>query len=239
MEAPLSILVIEDDPSINEVVCAHLERQDHRCTQAFSGTEGLAQVDQNPLSFDLVITDLMLPGTPGEEVVRAIRARSTTLPIIVISARITPADKVMLLNLGADDYLAKPFDLNELTARIEVQMRHRAEAATPAASGNAEGAPHTLRFRDWALSPESRTFTAAGAPVALTPTEFNILELLMGRPQKVFTKQELFELAWGEPYSVEDSTVNVHVSNLRRKLKPTGTDTYIQTVWSLGYKLTN
>ena len=239
MEAPLSILVIEDDPSINEVVCAHLERQGHHCTQVFSGTEGLAQVDQRPLPFDLVITDLMLPGTPGEKVVRAICARSAALPIIVISARITPADKVMLLKLGADDYLTKPFDLNELTARIEVQMRHRAKANAPSASGNAEGAPRTLRFRDWELSPESRTFAAAGTPVALTPTEFNILELLMGRPQKVFTKQELFELAWGEPYSVEDSTVNVHVSNLRRKLKPTGTDTYIQTVWSLGYKLAN
>ena len=94
-----------------------------------------------------------------------------------------------------------------------------------------------LHFRAWTLNQDARTLTVGGAEVALTRTEFNILELLMARPQKVFTKQELFELAWGEPYSVEDSTVNVHISNLRRKLKPTGTDGYLQTVWGLGYKL--
>lgn len=93
--------------------------------------------------------------------------------------------------------------------------------------------------RCWELDPDGRVFCVDGEEVALTRTEFNILELLMGRPQKVFTKQELFELAWGEPYSVEDSTVNVHVSNLRRKLKPTGTDGYLQTVWGMGYKLHN
>lgn len=96
---------------------------------------------------------------------------------------------------------------------------------------------YALHFRDWVLDSDGCTFTVAGTEVALTRTEFNILELLMARPQKVFTKQELFELAWGEPYSVEDSTVNVHVSNLRRKLKPTGTDGYLQTVWGMGYKL--
>ena len=87
------------------------------------------------------------------------------------------------------------------------------------------------------LDPESHEFSAAGTPLALTRTEFGILELLMGRPAKVFTKQELFEIVWGEPYAVDDSTVNVHVSNLRRKLKLTGTDDYLQTVWGLGYKL--
>ena len=127
METPLNILVIEDDPSINEVVCAHLERQGHRCTAAFSGTEGTLQAAQHP--FDLVITDLMLPGITGEEIVRAIRAADGALPIIVISARITPADKIALLELGADDYLTKPFDLDELSARVAVQRRHHVRSA--------------------------------------------------------------------------------------------------------------
>ncbi|MCI8305734.1 response regulator transcription factor [Adlercreutzia muris] len=246
MDTPLDILVIEDDPSINEVVTAHLERQGHRCRQAFSGTEGtLLLREQRP---DLVITDLMLPGITGEEIVRAIRAADGALPIIVISARITAADKIMLLQEGADDYLTKPFDLDELSARIAVQCRHRTacnrdgvsasdDAAADGHGPDSSGAA-VLRFRDWVLNGDERTFAVGGIPVALTRTEFNILELLMARPRKVFTKQELFELAWGEPYSVEDSTVNVHVSNLRRKLKPTGTDGYLQTVWGMGFKLT-
>ena len=238
VETVADILIIEDDPSINEVVCAHLERRGYRCRQAFSGTEGLILLrEQRP---DVVITDLMLPGVPGEEIVRAIRGADRALPIIVISARITAADKISLLQAGADDYLTKPFDLDELQARIEVQRRHHAErahAGTAASATDAGGYQRLLAFRRWELDPDGRVFRVDGEEVALTRTEFNILELLMARPQKVFTKQELFELAWGEPYSVEDSTVNVHVSNLRRKLKPTDTDGYLQTVWGMGYKL--
>lgn len=241
MVKPLDILIIEDDPSINEVVAAHLGRAGHRCAQAYSGSEGLLLFEGR--AFDLVVTDLMLPGVPGEEVVASLRQLAPEVPIIVISARITPADKVTLLKLGADDYLAKPFDLDELSARIDVQMRHRARTSeTPLEGGGTSPAraPEEevpLTFREWTLYPEARVFTVAGKPLSLTRTEFNILELLMGRPAKVFTKQELFELVWGEPYSVDDSTVNVHMSNLRRKLKPTGTDGYLQTVWGLGFKL--
>lgn len=255
MAEPLNILVVEDDPSINEIVAAHLERAGHRCVQAYSGSEALLQFGAE--AFDLVITDLMLPGACGEEVVRKVREQAPDLPLIVISARITPADKVALLKLGADDYLTKPFDLDELSARIEVQLRHRRAARQEAErdgqpsdlshpnhqGDKSDGWPShrpvgtPLRYREWVLDPESYEFSAAGTPLALTRTEFGILALLMGRPAKVFTKQELFELVWGEPYAVDDSTVNVHVSNLRRKLKPTGTDTYLQTVWGLGYKL--
>lgn len=191
---------------------------------------------------DVVITDLMLPGVPARRSCAPSAGADSALPIIVISARITAADKIALLSAGADDYLTKPFDLDELQARIEVQRRHRAERAntgTGASATDAGGYQRLLAFRRWELDPDGRVFRVDGEEVALTRTEFNILELLMGRPQKVFTKQELFELAWGEPYSVEDSTVNVHVSNLRRKLKPTGTDGYLQTVWGMGYKLHN
>ena len=252
--ADTRVLVIEDDADINQIVTTHLTRAGYICTQAFSGTEarmllesgmGMASDDEadgqtagkcpSP-AFDAVICDLMLPGMTGEELISLIRAHDATTPVIVTSARTATTDKIDLLKLGADDYLAKPFDLDELTARIEVQLRHRGRTGTGTA-GTVGAHDNTLRFRSWELNPEARTFTAVGEPVNLTRIEFNIMEILMRRPQRVFTKQELFEQAWGEPYAADDNTVNVHVSNIRTKLKASGTDGYIKTVWGMGFKL--
>lgn len=278
------ILLIEDDASINEIVADHLARRGFGCTRAFSGTEARLLLERD--RFDLVVTDLMLPGMPGDELVALIRASDAATPIIVVSARTAPADKVDLLKLGADDYLSKPFDLDELSARIEVQLRHRAarceadaraagEGAPGVSEASATGAPvspatlgvfapatsapvggaapsaagrsaapapvadgRILRLGRWQVDRAARTLEVDGADVPLTRTEFNILELLASHPKRVFTKQELFETVWGEPYATEDSTVNVHVSNLRHKLRPSGTDAYIQTVWGLGFKIT-
>lgn len=251
------VLIIEDDADINAIVATHLRRLGYTCTQAFSGTEarlvlersertahadgsgaGAHEGDQDPTRqsakhtpFDLVICDLMLPGLTGEELVELIRARDAAVPIIVISARTATTDRIDLLKLGADDYLTKPFDLGELAARIEVQLRHAGRSGHPARDAA------TLRFRAWKLDPEARTFSAAGQPVALTRTEFNLVETLMRHPRRVFSKQELFEAAWGEPYAADDNTVNVHMSNIRAKLRTSGTDGYIKTVWGMGFKL--
>lgn len=230
------ILVIEDDAAINDVVTTRLERAGHEVTQAFSGSEArlLLESGSGRGTFDVVVCDLMLPGIAGEELVRLIRERDASTPVVVISARDAAADRVSLLRLGADDYLTKPFDLDELVARVEVQLRHRDVA--PSAT--------TLRWRRWTLDPEARTLQVApgekgepGGTVTLTRIEFNILELLVRRPNKVFSKSELFELAWGEPFAGDDSTVAVHVSNIRAKLRASGTDDYIRTVWGMGFKL--
>ncbi|WP_449315349.1 response regulator transcription factor [Rubneribacter sp.] len=229
-----SVLIVEDDAGISEIVAEHLGRAGYACTQAFSGTEArlvLENARQRGVRFDVVVCDLMLPGLPGEELVRLIRAADEDTPIVVTSARSAASDKIDLLKLGADDYLAKPFDLDELTVRIEVQLRHRGRASAPQPGGD------TLRAGAWAIDRAARTLSVDGAEVPLTRTEFNIVELLAAHPKKVYTKQELFELAWGEPFAADDSTVSVHVSNIRAKLKPTGTDGYIQTVWGLGFKL--
>ena len=235
------VLIIEDDADINQIVATRLERDGYLCTQAFSGSEAKLLLERGleahaadkteDFPFDLIISDLMLPGTTGEELVAAIREHGADVPVIVVSARTTAADKIDLLKLGADDYLTKPFDLDELVARVEVQLRHRGHVAVSGSAGSA------LRFRDWELDHEARTFTAAGAPIDLTRIEFNIVEMLMRHPKRVFTKQELFEGAWGEPYAADANTVNVHVSNIRTKLKPTGTADYIKTVWGMGFKL--
>ena len=229
-----SVLVVEDDADISGIVAEHLGRAGYACTQAFSGTEArlvLEGARERGERFDVVVCDLMLPGLPGEDIVRLVRATDAATPIIVTSARSAASDKIDLLKLGADDHLAKPFDLDELLARIEVQLRHRGRPATPQPGGDA------LRVGKWTLDRAARTLTVDGTDVPLTRTEFNIVELLAAHPKKVYTKQELFELAWGEPFAADDSTVSVHVSNIRAKLKPTGTEGYIQTVWGLGFKL--
>ncbi|MDO4849974.1 MAG: response regulator transcription factor [Coriobacteriia bacterium] len=215
---------MEDDEEINAIVSERLDANGHACDPAYSGSEGLALLAIN--DYDLVICDLMLPGVPGERIVEAARACGT--PLIVISARADIADKVSLLELGANDYLTKPFDLEELQARVAVQLR--GTACQPMEMNK-------LQVGAWVIDPEARTLTISGAEVALTRIEYNIAEVLARRPNRVFTRPELFEAAWGEPYRDDANTVNVHVSTLRTKLKPTGTDGYLRTVWGVGFKL--
>ena len=232
------VLVVEDDADINQIVTTRLTKAGYTCTQAFSGSEAKLLLGAgDPLPFDLVICDLMLPGLPGEELVTLIREHDRRLPVIVTSARTATSDKIDLLTLGADDYLTKPFDLDELVARIAVQLRHAEQTAGSSHSAGATTRADKLTFRAWSLDPVARTFTANGQVIPLTRIEFNILEILVRQPRRVFSKQELFEQAWGEPYAADDNTVNVHVSNIRAKLRPTGTDGYIKTVWGMGFKL--
>ena len=195
------ILIIEDDTDINNSTAAYLRRQGCVCTQAFSGTEGRLLWREG--GCDLLLVDLML------------------------SAKSDLSDKVELLGSGADDYLTKPYQLEELWARVQVQLRH----------ANAAPAGALLCFRDWVLDLDEMTLTAAGRPVGLTAHEFKIMELLAGRPKRVFTKQQIYEAVWQDVYAVEDKTITVHISNIRAKLRPSGTDGYIQTVWGIGFKL--
>ena len=218
------ILIIEDDTDINNSTAQYLRRQGCQCLQAFSGTEGRLLWQAGGV--DLLLVDLMLPGLSGSALITEIRKTSRT-PVIVLSAKSELADKVELLGLGADDYLTKPCQLEELWARILVQLRH--VSALPAETA--------LRYRDWVLNLEEMTLTAAGQPVNLTAHEFRIVELLAGRPKRVFTKQQIYEAVWQEACAVEDKTITVHMSNIRAKLRPSGTDGYIQTVWGIGFKL--
>ena len=218
------ILIVEDDTDINNFTALYLRRRGCLCSQAFSGTEGRLLWQAGGV--DLLLVDLMLPGLSGSELIAEIRQTSRT-PVIVLSAKTDLSDKVELLGLGADDYLTKPYQLEELWARILVQLRHA--SAAPAET--------SLRYREWVLNLEEMTLTAAGQPVSLTAHEFKIVELLAGRPKRVFTKQQIYEAVWQEEYAVEDKTIAVHISNIRAKLRPSGTDSYIQTVWGIGFKL--
>ncbi|WP_295736718.1 response regulator transcription factor [uncultured Oscillibacter sp.] len=166
------ILIVEDDTDINNSTAEYLRRQGCECVQAFSGTEGRLLWQEGGV--DLLLVDLMLPGLSGSKLIAEIRKTSRT-PVIVLSAKTELSDKVELLGLGADDYLTKPYQLEELWARILVQLRHA--SALPAET--------TLRYRDWVLNLEEMTLTAAGQSVSLTAHEFKIVELLAGRPRAV------------------------------------------------------
>ncbi len=230
------ILVVEDDAAINRVVCSYLEKAGAMCTAAFSGTEGLMHL-AGGATFDLIVTDLMLPGASGEEVVADARGRG--VPAIVLSARATVADRVDLLRIGADDYLTKPFDLEELLARCEAVLRRSAStaraASVPSPSAGAVAPP--LRFGAWELDGAARRFTAAGIPVRLTRTEYEIVRALMAEPRRVHTKRSLSAAAAGDEVALEDKTVATHIGNIRAKLRPSGTEDYLETVWGVGFKL--
>ena len=218
------ILIVEDDTDINNSTAEYLRRKGCLCSQAFSGTEGRLLWQAGGV--DLLLVDLMLPGLSGSELISEIR-RSSRTPVIVLSARAELSDKVELLGLGADDYLTKPYQLEELWARIQVQLRHASAAP----------AEELLRCRDWVLNLEEMTLTAAGQPVDLTAHEFKIVELLAGRPKRVFTKQQIYEAVWQEADGDSDAAVTNVVSQIRKKLNPEDpTHGCIRTVVNSGYK---
>lgn len=261
----MRVLVIEDDAALNEIVCTCLAGAGYACTSAFSGSEARMLLesaaptsDTDRPAFDLVITDLMLPGCPGEDLVPLVRRRLGNVPVIVTSAKSAVSDRVALLRTGADDYLVKPFDLDELLARIDAQLRIRGLTADGAAGvagasasgGETSGARAVYRFGSWELDPQTRTFAVAGQPVRLTRTEFDLLAQLVAHPDRVFTKRDLYLAACHDRGLIADMVagaasvtaaderaVTTHMGNLRAKLKATGTDGYLETVWGIGFKL--
>ena len=222
-----NILVVEDDPDINKLLCRILEGAGYACRPAYSGTEAALWAGQ--YDYDLVLLDLMLPGLTGEELIAQLRQRKT-MPIIVLSAKTGLEDRVNVLRLVADDFIPKPFDNAEVLARVEAQLRRYKQF-----SGGPGG--KVLTHGDLVLDKESVTVTAAGKPVPLTAREFHILTLLMEHPKKVFTREQLYQQVWEGAYMGDDNTVNVHISNLRSKLAKVSPTEYIKTVWGIGFKM--
>ncbi len=220
------ILIVEDDTNINNMIKEVLTKQNYECIQAFSGTEGLLYVKQEELL--LVLLDLMLPGMSGEELLAEIRARGNT-PVIVMSAKDSLDSKVELLTSGAEDYITKPFELEELVARVGVQVRRF--------SGQESNAGKKLTYKNLVLHEESVSVSVEGQELDLTKQEYKILELFLLHPKKVFSKQDIYDYAWEDVYIGEDKTINVHISNIRKKIKNVTEDEYIETVWGIGFKL--
>lgn len=217
------LLIIEDDVNINEMLQEAFGKKGYEVVSAYSGTEGILRIEKE--TYQMVILDLMLPGMDGQQVLKNIREKSN-VPVIVLSAKDDLDTKVDLLMSGASDYMTKPFELKELEARVLVQLR------------NAAGKNEVfLEYRDLRIDREGKKVILCGKPLSLTAQEYRILELLLKHPQKVFTKNEIYEYAWEEYYMGEDKTINVHISNIRQKMKKITQEEYIETVWGMGFKL--
>lgn len=219
------ILVVEDDANINDLLKEALGREGYRCTQAFSGTEAKLLLEKN--YYSVILLDLMLPGIPGEKVLKEIRRRGNE-PVIILTAKDTIDDKVEFLRNGADDYVTKPFDIKEIVARVEVQLRRRGELLCE----------EELSYHGLKLDKEHFCVMVDGAELSkITKQEFAILELLLKHPKKVFSKEEIFEYAWEDSYIGETKTLDVHISHIRKKIKEVTEKEYIETVWGIGYRL--
>lgn len=249
----ISVLIVEDDADINGLLERIMRQQGYTVTQAFSGTEGRLRlfreqdaVPPGAAPYDLVLLDLMLPGLAGEDLLKEIRKKSE-IPVIVLSAKSSLEDRVDVLNMGADDYLTKPFEKQEVIARtasvLRRYRRQRGAEAGSGAEGPAEGsdrkkaAARVCTFKNLSLDPEKRAVSVSGKPLSLTGHEFDILALLLRDPGRVYSRERLYEEVWQGGYYGEDNTVNVHVSNLRRKIAAADGQEYIKTVWGIGFKL--
>lgn len=227
----MNILVVEDDADINNLLYTVLTKEGYTVRCAYSGSEAKMCIEH--YDFQLVLLDLMLPGISGEALIGEIR-KIKTMPIIVISAKPGQDTKIDVLKLGADDFVSKPFDVREVAARVEAQLRRYTVFSDKKEKNE------ILRHKNLLLNKKTMEVEVKGQPIYLTAREFAILEVLMDYPNKVFTKANLFEHVWQDEFLGDDNTVNVHVSNLRSKISKADPDTeYIHTVWGIGFKISD
>ena len=218
------ILIIEDDSTINSLLCGILKKSGYEvesCTDGLTGYNMALDKD-----YQLILMDLMLPMKSGEEIIRALREVKKT-PVIVLSAKNDVHNRIELLRLGADDFICKPIDIDEVILRIEAVLRR------------VEDVKDVLTYKQMRIDKEARRIFIGDDELICTATEYAILELMLGNPGKVFSKRNLFESVTGDNYLSEENTMNVHMSNLRKKIAKITDEPYIDTVYGMGYRMAN
>jgi two-component system, OmpR family, response regulator MprA len=221
----MKILVVDDERAVRDSLRRALELQGYQVDLAADGAEALAQLERNGQP-DAVVLDILMPGMDGLEVCRRIREQGSEVPVLMLTARDAVGDRVAGLDAGADDYLVKPFALEELLARIRALLRR----TTPTADG-------ALHFADIELDPGTREVRREGARIDLTRTEFNLLELFMLNPRQVLTRSIIFERVWGYDFGFASNSLDVYIGYLRRKTEAGGKPRLIHTVRGVGYAL--
>jgi len=226
------VLIIEDEKDLAELVKRHLEDSGFAVQTAARGDDGLRAAEASP--FDLILLDLMLPGMDGIEVCRRLRARKVQTPIVMVTARTTEVEKVLGLEMGADDYIAKPFGIAELTARIKAILRRMDSLAT---TSGADVLPIDLGTTV-RIDPQSREVTVRGKVVSLTPKEFDLLLHFARNPGRVYSRSQLLDAVWGYSHEGYEHAVNCHINRLRSKIETDqARPELLLTVWGVGYKL--
>ncbi|WP_369969679.1 response regulator transcription factor [Stenotrophomonas rhizophila] len=231
MSSAKRVLIVEDDVHIANLLRMHLRDEGYEVTHAATGDEGLALLEARPWS--ALVLDLMLPGVDGLEICKRARAMARYTPIIITSARASEVHRILGLELGADDYLAKPFSMLELVARVKALLR-RVEAMAQNARIDA-GETEVAGLR---IDPVARTAQVEGRPLELTPREFDLLYFFARHPGQVYSRMDLLNQVWGYQHDGYEHTVNTHINRLRNKIeRDPATPQRIQTVWGRGYKL--
>lgn len=221
----LSVLVIEDDKTINSLLCSIITKSGYTVASAENGIDGLNMALSG--DYSIILMDLMLPMKTGEEVLKELRTVKNT-PVLIISAKAEVYSRIELFKIGADDYITKPFDIDEVMLRIQAVLRRTgAQSST------------WLSFKDLRLDTEAKRVYVKESEISCTATEYLILELLLKKPKTVFSKRRLYESISGDTYLSDDNTMNVHISNLRKKIAKFTSAEYIETVYGMGYRLVN
>jgi len=215
------ILIVEDDVSIHNVIKELLKKENYDTYNAYSGSEALLMLEKD--KYDLILLDLMLPAISGEEIIKKIN----NTPIIVLSAKVSSEDKVNCLLKGANDYITKPFDSKELLARIEVQLRQK----------NNKRFVERLKYKDLELLDDNHTLILENKKINLTRTEYAILKQLLLNPTQVISKNKLLDLISIDTDDCDENSLKVHISNIRKKIKKVKDKNYIESVWGIGFKM--
>lgn len=225
----MKVLFVEDNLEICEMLGGYLTAENFEVDCAYDGEQACQMFDSN--TYHIILLDLMIPKISGMDVMKHIR-KSSTVPIIIISAKDTEVDKTLGLGLGADDYITKPFSVVEVLARVKANIRRTTEYAAPLQE------PEELTFRSLKMDLSNHTVTKNGVLLELTSKEFDILKLLLQNPKRVYTKAQIYSLIWNDVYVGDENAVNVHISRLRNKIEDNPrSPECVLTVWGIGYKL--